>query len=284
MTVTSSESTMARYRVTGMDCPSCAAKIEGTARKIAGIQSVKVSIASEIMTVELQSPETASDVERAVFDLGYRLSRLQNEAGDDELPDLSHVTPAYKRALWIVVLLNVGYGLIEIAGGFWAGSEALKADALDFLGDGLITFLGLLAVGWTLAWRARSALIQGLFLAALGLSVLATTIFRVFVLNAPEAGLMGIFGAVALAVNVAAAFVLLPHRNGDANMRAVWLFSRNDAIGNLAVVIAAGFVAWTGTPWPDLAVAAIVAGLFLQSAWSIIRDARDDLREAKTAR
>ena len=284
MSISPSDSSTARYRVTGMDCPSCAAKIEGTARKIAGIQSVKVSIASEIMTLEVQSPEAASNVERAVFDLGYRLSRLQNEVGDAELPDLSHVTPAYKRALWIVVLLNVGYGLIEIAGGFWAGSEALKADALDFLGDGLITFLGLLAVGWTLAWRARSALIQGLFLAALGLSVLATTIFRVFVLNAPEAGLMGIFGAVALTVNVAAAFVLLPHRNGDANMRAVWLFSRNDAIGNLAVVIAAGFVAWTGTHWSDLAVAAIVAALFLQSAWSIIRDARNDLREAKTAR
>ena len=284
MSISPSDSSTARYRVTGMDCPSCAAKIEGTARKIAGIQSVKVSIASEIMTLEVQSPEAASNVERAVFDLGYRLSRLQNEVGDAELPDLSHVTPAYKRALWIVVLLNVGYGLIEIAGGFWAGSEALKADALDFLGDGLITFLGLLAVGWTLAWRARSALIQGLFLAALGLGVLATTIFRIFVLNAPEAGLMGIFGAVALTVNVAAAFVLLPHRNGDANMRAVWLFSRNDAIGNLAVVIAAGFVAWTGTHWPDLAVAAIVAALFLQSAWSIIRDARNDLREAKTAR
>ena len=284
MTVTPSASSMARYRVTGMDCPSCAAKIEAAAREVAGIQSVKVSIASEIMTLQLQTPEAAPAVERAVTDMGYRLSRFHQETDDDDLPDLSHVTPAYKRALWIVVLLNVGYGLIEIFGGFWAGSEALKADALDFLGDGLITVLGLLAVGWTLAWRARSALVQGLFLAALGFVVLGTTIFRIFVFNQPEPGLMGIFGAVALAVNVAAAFVLLPHRNGDANMRAVWLFSRNDAIGNLAVVIAAGFVAWTGTPWPDLAVAAIVAGLFLQSAWSIIRDARNDLREAKTAR
>jgi len=198
---------------------------------------------------------------------------------DDDLPkDLGSITPAYRRALWIVVGLNVGYGLVEMVGGFISGSQALKADALDFLGDGLISFLGLLAIGWNLAWRARSALIQGLFLAVLGIGVLVTTGYRVLVLNQPEAELMGLFGAIALVVNVAAAAVLIPHREGDANVRAVWLFSRNDAIGNLAVVIAAGLVWWTGTAWPDLAVAVVIAGLFLQSAWSIIRDARADLR------
>ncbi|GAA0592265.1 cation transporter [Craurococcus roseus] len=201
--------------------------------------------------------------------------------GDDDLPkDLAHITPAYRRALWVVVGLNVGYGLVEMFGGFVSGSQALKADALDFLGDGLISFLGLLAIGWSLAWRARSALVQGLFLAVLGVGVLAATGYRVLVLNQPEAELMGLFGAVALAVNVAAAAVLLPHRTGDANVRAVWLFSRNDAIGNLAVVVAAGLVWWTGTPWPDLAVAVVIAGLFLQSAWSIVRDALGDLRGA----
>lgn len=200
---------------------------------------------------------------------------------DDDLPkDLAHITPAYRRALWIVVGLNVGYGLVEMVGGFISGSQALKADALDFLGDGLISFLGLLAIGWSLAWRARSALIQGLFLAVLGVGVLATTGYRVLVLNQPEAELMGLFGAVALVVNVASAAVLMPHREGDANVRAVWLFSRNDAIGNLAVVVAAGLVWWTETAWPDLAVAFIIAGLFLQSAWAIIRDARSDLDKA----
>ncbi|MBS5904680.1 MAG: cation transporter [Acetobacteraceae bacterium] len=200
---------------------------------------------------------------------------------DDDLPeDLAHITPAYRRALWIVVGLNVGYGLVEMVGGFVSGSQALKADALDFLGDGLISFLGLLAIGWSLAWRARSALIQGLFLAVLGLGVLATTGYRVLVLNQPEAELMGLFGAVALVVNVASAAVLIPHREGDANVRAVWLFSRNDAIGNAAVLVAAGLVWWTETAWPDLAVAVVIAGLFLQSAWSIVRDARTDLREA----
>ncbi|MGV2442464.1 cation transporter, partial [Bacillus atrophaeus ATCC 9372] len=136
------------------------------------------------------------------------------------------------------------------------------------------------AIGWSLAWRARSALIQGLFLAVLGVGVLATTGYRVLVLNQPEAELMGLFGAVALVVNVASAAVLMPHREGDANVRAVWLFSRNDAIGNLAVVVAAGLVWWTETAWPDLAVAFVIAGLFLQSAWAIIRDARSDLDKA----
>ena len=274
-----------RYRVTGMDCASCAAKIEKAARGV-GVEDVKVSTATQIMTLRTQ-PGRLAEVERAVTEIGYQLDRLDapraSEASDDdELPkDLSHITPAYKRALWIVVALNVGYGLVEIVGGFLAGSQALKADALDFLGDGLITFLGLLAIGWSLLWRARSALIQGLFLGLLGLGVVASTIYRMIVQLPPEAELMGLFGIVALVVNVLAAAVLIPHRTGDANVRAVWLFSRNDAIGNAAVVVAAGLVTWTGTVWPDLVVALVIAGLFLHSAWSIIRDARADLREAR---
>ncbi len=180
-----------------------------------------------------------------------------------------------------MVLLNVGYGAIEMVGGFFSDSQAVKADALDFIGDGLITFLGLLAIGWSLAWRARAALIQGLFLGALGAGVLISTAYRFLVQPQPEAELMGILGGVALVVNVAAAVVLVPHRSGDSNVRAVWLFSRNDAIGNAAVVLAAVLVAWTGTPWPDLAVAVVIAALFLQSSWSIVRDARADLRKQK---
>lgn len=274
-----------RYRVTGMDCASCAAKIEKAARGV-GVEDVKVSTATQIMTLRTQ-PGRLAEVERAVTEIGYQLDRLDapraSEASDDdELPkDLSHITPAYKRALWIVAALNVGYGLVEIVGGFLAGSQALKADALDFLGDGLITFLGLLAIGWSLLWRARSALIQGLFLGLLGLGVVASTIYRMIVQLPPEAELMGLFGIVALVVNVLAAAVLIPHRTGDANVRAVWLFSRNDAIGNAAVVVAAGLVTWTGTVWPDLVVALVIAGLFLHSSWSIIRDARADLREAR---
>lgn len=266
------------YRITGMDCPSCAAKIEKAVGKIAAVQNVKVSIASQIMNVRVENSERhLPEIEHAVTELGYRLKRQSNFEDEDLPKDLAHIAPAYKRALWIVVLLNIGYGIVEMAGGFISHSQALKADALDFLGDGLITLLGLAAIGWSLTWRARSAFIQGIFLGALGFGVLAATAYRVLVLQQPEAELMGLFGAVALCVNVGAAFVLLPHRAGDSNVRAVWLFSRNDAIGNAAVVVAAVLVAWTNTPWPDLAVAVIIACLFLHSSWAIIKDARADL-------
>lgn len=194
--------------------------------------------------------------------------------------DMAHTTPAYRRALLIVVILNVGMGIIEMAGGFIASSQALKADALDFLGDGTITFFGLLAINWNKIWRARSALLQGVFLGLLSLFILGTTIYRVFVLQSPEADIMGIFGFLALGINVAAALILIPHRSGDSNVKAVWLFSRNDALGNIAVIFAAGLVAWTGAAWPDLGVAIIIAGLFMHSSFSIIRDARKDLRVA----
>lgn len=173
-----------------------------------------------------------------------------------------------------------GTDLIEIVGGFLAGSQAVKADALDFVGDGLISFLGLIATGWGLAARAHAVQLQGLFLAALGIAVLVNTAYRAVVLSQPEADLMGVFGAIALVVNVAAALALVPHRKGDSNVRAIWLFSRSDAIGNAAVVAAAALVWWTNSRWPDLAVAAVIAALFLNSAWSIIIDARADLRRA----
>ena len=148
-------------------------------------------------------------------------------------------SPGYRRALWIVIALNVGYGAIELVGGFLANSQALKADALDFLGDGSITLLGLLAIGWSAIWRARSALLQGLFLGILGCWVLVSTIFKILSNTPVDAGLMGLFAFIALLVNLIAVIPLLPYRDGDANMRAVWLFASNDAIGNFAVVVAA---------------------------------------------
>ena len=275
-----------RYRVIGMDCAKDAAEIEEAARGVAGIEHVRVSTATQVMSLRADDPGSLlTQVEKAVGRLGYQLQRLdlvEPDAGDDdELPkDMARIPAGYKRALWIVVLLNVGYGIMEMVGGFISGSQALKADALDFVGDGLITFLALLAIGWSLRWRARSALIQGLFLGALGLSVLVTTAYRVLVHSRPEADLMGAFGLGALIVNVAAAIVLIPHRAGDANAKAVWLFSRNDAVGNLAVIAAAGLVAWLDSPWPDLVVAVVIAGLFLHSSWAIVRDARADLHDA----
>jgi cation diffusion facilitator family transporter len=191
--------------------------------------------------------------------------------------------PGYRRALWAVVLLNVGYGVVEFVGGFIADSQGVKADALDFIGDGSITLLGILAIGWSAKWRARMALLQGIFLALLGVGVLASAAYRVFVENTPEAGLMLLFGLVACAVNITAAGILMKFREGDANVRAVWLFSRNDALGNLALVVGAGLVWVTDTGWPDLVIASVVALLFLQSAWEIIRRSVSELSERSPA-
>lgn len=263
-----------RFAVVGMDCASCAAKVEKAARA-AGALKAEVSTTTQVLEASLPSASGArARLEEAVRAAGYDLE----PAGDASAARAAHRSPGYRRALWIVIALNLGYGVVEMIGGFVAGSQALKADALDFLGDGAITLLGLLAIGWSVLWRARAALLQGLFLGTLGLGVVATTVRRVFDGAAVEAGLMGALGIMALAANLAAAAVLLPHRSGDANVRAVWLFSRNDAIGNGLVVAAAGLVAVTGTAWPDLVVALLIAGLFLQSSWVIVRDARRELR------
>jgi cation diffusion facilitator family transporter len=187
--------------------------------------------------------------------------------------------PAYRRALWWVVILNVGFGIVELVGGFIANSQALKADALDFLGDGSITFVGLLALGWAASTRARVAMTQGLFLGILGFAVIAMAIWRALNAIPPDPELMGGIGIAALIVNVTAALILARFREGgDAQARAIWLFSRNDAINNVAVIAAAGLVFWLDSAWPDIIVAAVIAVIFLQSAWEIIRDARGELR------
>lgn len=188
------------------------------------------------------------------------------------------IDSAYRRTLWIVVVLNIGFGLVELAGGFLAGSQALKADSLDFIGDGSITFFGLIALGWPAVARSRNALVQGIFLAALGVGVLGFAAWRAFRAIPPEAGLTGGIGIVALAVNVSAALILVRFRDRvDATSRAIWLFSRNDAVANIAVIVAAVLVGLTGQAWPDLAVAGVIALLFLHSAYDIIRDARREL-------
>jgi Co/Zn/Cd efflux system component len=262
-----------RYRVTGMDCGKCAAKIDRAARAVSGASNVEVSITTGVMSLSIPAAQRPL-LEEVISKLGYGVQRLVE---GEPAPAATHAAPAYRWALWIVVILNLGYGVAEMIGGLLAGSQALKADALDFLGDGAITLLGLVAIGWSARARAQSALLQGSFLAILGVAVLANTGYRLFFTQMPSAELMGAMGAIALVINVVSALVLLPHRSGDANMRAVWLFSRNDAIGNFAVVVSAGLVAWLGASWPDLAVAAVIAGLFLHSAWHIIIDARREL-------
>lgn len=191
------------------------------------------------------------------------------------------LSAAYKRALWAVIAINGTMFLAEMVAGFFAGSQALKADALDFLGDTATYALTLFVIGMPLIWRARAALLKGLTLGAMGLWVLGSTAYHVLVLGVPQAEVMGAVGFLALSANLTSVLLLLKYRNGDANVRSVWLCSRNDAIGNVAVILAAGGVWATSTAWPDLIVAGIMASLFLWSSAQIVRQARHEMEHAR---
>ena len=206
--------------------------------------------------------------------------RRNESAGsdDDRIDDAS---PAYRRALWIVVGLNGGMAVVGGLVAVFARTVSVQADALDFLGDALATGIGLVLIGRSPLVRANAALWQGLALGALGALTLGSALWRAFVAGVPEALSMGAYGLTGLAVNVTCALLLMRHKGHDATDKAVWLYSRNDAIGNVAVIVAAGVVAVTATKWADLAVAAVMAGLFLQSSVLIIRQARGELRSAK---
>jgi Co/Zn/Cd efflux system component len=193
------------------------------------------------------------------------------------------LSPRYRRVLLAVVAINAVMFAVEMTAGTLAGSQALKADALDFLGDTLTYAMTLWAIGRPLAVRAAAALVKGASLGLMGLWVLGSTLWQVMVAGVPDAPVMGVVGALACAANLASVLLLLRYREGDANVRSVWLCSRNDAIGNLAVVAAAGAVAFTGTAWPDLAVAAAMAGLFLWSAAQIMAQALAERGEARAS-
>ena len=188
------------------------------------------------------------------------------------------VSAAYKRALWIVILLNGSMFGVEIMAGLLAQSQALQADALDFLGDTATYTISLLVIGKSLQVRSSAALFKGLTLSIMGVWVLASTCYRIFVLNAPEPLTMGGVALMALLINLASLMILIRYRDGDANVRSVWLCSRNDAIGNVAVMIAASGVWYSQTAWPDLLVAGIMAILFLSSSVQIIRQAMQEKR------
>ncbi|MDE4098025.1 cation transporter [Phaeobacter gallaeciensis] len=189
------------------------------------------------------------------------------------------VSAAYKRRLWIVIAINAGMFAVEMGAGQMAGSQALKADALDFLGDALTYGISLAVIGASLSTRALAALAKGISLLLMGMWVFGSTVYHVFVLGVPQAEVMGVIGFMALAANVTSVLLLAAYKDGDANVRSVWLCSRNDAIGNVAVMIAALGVWGTATGWPDLIVAGIMAGLFLNSAWQILVQAIQERRE-----
>jgi len=198
--------------------------------------------------------------------------------GCNSRPAFDGMSPVYKKALLGVIVLNGLMFAVEMAAGIAGRSQALKADALDFLGDFLTYGLSLAVLGQALVWRARAALLKGITLAALGLWVLGSTAWRSLVLGLPSAEVMGGIGFLALTVNLLSVLLLLRYRNGDANVRSVWVCSRNDALGNLGVMAAAAGVWGTATVWPDLLVATVLGGLFLLSASQIIRQALGELR------
>ncbi|NML96148.1 cation transporter [Novosphingobium olei] len=187
---------------------------------------------------------------------------------------------AWRRVLWIALVINAVMFGVEIVAGISAGSASLKADALDFLGDAANYAISLGVAGMALAWRARAAMAKGVSILLFGVWVLGNTVWMAAQGVVPAAETIGIVGVIALVANLACAAMLWRHREGDANRRSVWICSRNDAIGNIAVVAAAIGVFGTGTGWPDIAVAAIMAGLALSGGWQIIRQARSELRSA----
>ncbi|HEY9539258.1 MAG TPA: cation transporter [Kiloniellaceae bacterium] len=189
------------------------------------------------------------------------------------------VDPVYRRILWAALLVNAGMFAVEIAAGWAAGSVSLQADALDFLSDAANYGVSLFVLGMAAVSRARAALLKGLSLGAVGLYVAGATLYNALVLKVPAAEVMGAVGVLALLANAGVAALLFAYRKGDANMRSVWICSRNDAIANVAVVLAALGVFGTGTGWPDVVVAAVIAGLSLWGAAQIIRQARAELRD-----
>ena len=192
----------------------------------------------------------------------------------------AQVTRKYRRALWIALAVNVTMFAVEIFASWSSGSVSLLADAVDFFGDAANYTISLLVFSLAPVWRSRTAMLKGVSMAAFGVFIVGQIVWAAVHGTVPEAGVMGVVGFVALLANVGVAVLLYAFREGDADMRAVWLCSRNDALGNLAVLLAALGVFGTHTGYPDLLVAAIMATLALLSARTVIAHARRELRES----
>lgn len=197
------------------------------------------------------------------------------------VPVFDGLDPRYKRILWTVIAINAAMFLIEMAAGQLAGSQALKADALDFLADTVTYGLSLAVIGASLRVRATAALFKGVSLFVMAIWVFGSTAYQVLILGVPQAEVMGVIGLLALAANLASVALLRPYKDGDANVRSVWLCSRNDAIGNIVVMVAALGVWGAASAWPDLLVAAVMSGIFLTSSVQILRQALGEYRQGE---
>ncbi len=184
------------------------------------------------------------------------------------------ISAAYKRALLWVIAINGLMFLVEMAAGIGAHSQALQADALDFLGDTFTYAISLWVIGKSLTLRSNVALFKGYSLLVMAFWVFSSTLYRLFILDTPNAYVMGSIAIMAFTANIISVLLLMKYKDGDANVRSVWLCSRNDAIGNLVVLLAASGVWVTQSALPDLLVALVLASLFLSSSWQIIKQAR----------
>ncbi len=191
--------------------------------------------------------------------------------------DSASIDPAWRRALWIALVVNGVMFFVEIIAGAASGSRSLQADALDFLGDAANYAISLGVAGMALVWRARTALVKGLTILAFAIGVMVSAISGIIAGTQPDPWAMTGIGALALVTNISVALLLYRFRSGDANMRSVWICSRNDAINNLLVIGAGVVVLWTGSGLPDLFVALIMALLGIQGGWQVVRQARVEL-------
>lgn len=204
---------------------------------------------------------------------------MAKDCCDSECQNIQNITPKYRKILWIALIINFSMFLVEVLSGFNANSVSLMADAIDFFGDTMNYGISLAVLSMSLMWRARAALFKGLTMGAFGLFVLASAVWALMHGKMPEPYTMGIIGMLALVANVSVAIMLYAYREGDANMQSVWLCSRNDAIGNVAVMLAALGVFGSGSAWPDLIVAVIMASLGISAAIHIIKKARAEMAE-----
>jgi cation diffusion facilitator family transporter len=187
--------------------------------------------------------------------------------------------PKYRRILWIALIVNFAMFVIEIIFSLQANSVSLLADSIDFLGDSANYGISLWVLAMSVKARATASLFKAGCMAVFGIIVLVHAVWNAIVGVVPDAQTMSIVGFLALAANLGVAWLLYAYRNGDSNMRSVWLCTRNDAVGNIAVIIAAIGVFGSGTAWPDLFVATVMASLALTASWQIIRQARKELHK-----
>ncbi|MHA7924888.1 MAG: cation diffusion facilitator family transporter [Marinobacter sp.] len=198
-------------------------------------------------------------------------------------PEPKSPAPGFRKALWIALWVNLAMFVVEGITSLSSGSVSLMADAIDFFGDSANYILSLTVLSMGMLWRGRAAMVKGITMTVFGLAVWARAIWVVQAGITPEPLTMGAVGLLALAANMSVAAILFKFREGDSDMRSVWLCSRNDAISNIAVMVAALGVFGTGTAWPDLVVAAIMGTLAITAGISVVRHARSDIAEARAS-